>query len=157
MNWVIALNLSNICSNMNQETNINNITYKKWLLHGERHNQATRLQLTAFKATCFNPAYTFTVEDGKIAQNLASKFYVTPRTVINCHSSQPLLKINNSSAEAKRKYLKRMEHGRLAYQTELELLTCQYFALASQDLSKLRSVPSNSEHSDFPMGHFNTP
>lgn len=52
MSWVIALNLSNICSNMNQETNINNITYKKWLLHSESHNQATRIQLTAFKATC---------------------------------------------------------------------------------------------------------
>lgn len=87
MSWVIALNLSNICSNMNQETNINNITYKKWLLHSKRHNQATRIQLTVFKATCFNSAYMFTVEDGKIAKNLASKFYATQRTVINCHSS----------------------------------------------------------------------
>lgn len=118
MSWVIALNLSNICSNMNQETNINNITYKKWLLHSERHNQATRIQLTAFKATCFNLAYTFTVEDGKIAQNLASKFCATQRTVINCHSSQPLLKINNSYAEAKCKHLKKMEHGRLIKQSQ---------------------------------------
>jgi hypothetical protein len=57
------------------------------------------------------------VGDGKIAGNLASKFYATQRTVINCHSSQPLLKINNSYAEAKRKYLRKMEHGRLIKQS----------------------------------------
>lgn len=37
---------------MNREININDITCKLWLSHSERHNQATRIQLTTFNTTC---------------------------------------------------------------------------------------------------------
>lgn len=52
MSWVIALNLSYYFRKMNWvDCDIYNITCEKGLLHSQRYNRATKIELTTFKAT----------------------------------------------------------------------------------------------------------